>query len=121
MSERERLAPCPLCDGNAYFDECNPAECDGVCTVRCINCGLALPIFRGPLSKDSAIAAWNRRAAPPVPQDVARLIADIRAHAKRIDGTAEHAISAAFLIDGADALAALAAENARLRAKAGGS
>lgn len=67
------------------------------------------------MSKDSAIAAWNRRAAPPVPQDVARLIADIRAHAKRIDGTAEHAISAAFLIDGADALAALAGENARLR------
>lgn len=58
-------------------------------------------------------AALLRASAPPA--DVAGLITDMRAHAARIDGTDAHAVSAAMLIDGADALAAMAGERDRLR------
>lgn len=62
-----RLLPCPLCDGNARFEDTSsirgPWSSWGMSalgyTVICCSCGCTIPSC---MSKERAAEVWNRRA-----------------------------------------------------------
>lgn len=78
------LTPCPFCGGKPVLrriveeyeaDSDGPAgEFDARFMICCDTCG----IETGEEYRTEAISAWNRRAVPSLPQDVAKLIAEYR-------------------------------------------
>lgn len=71
------LLPCPHCgsDNLRVFDN----------TVSCMGCdanGPDLGHCVGAACRTEAVAAWNRRAAPALPQDVAGIVRDLHERAE---------------------------------------
>lgn len=56
----EKLKPCPFCGSTNV--EISPYG--GAKAVACMDCFCRSEIFEGENTKEKAIAAWNRRAAP---------------------------------------------------------
>lgn len=77
MSTTETLLPCPFCGGGASGDATikyseKYAKKQGwdqttFYYCNCIHCGANNQGIVGHLTRDAAIAAWNRRATPPAP------------------------------------------------------
>jgi hypothetical protein len=59
----DELKPCPCCDGYAALDRYDRY------IVYCRHCGIRT---RKHLNKENAMAAWNRRAQPTIPEIPAR-------------------------------------------------
>lgn len=72
------LLPCPFCGGNRLSEGCN--EYGGLCTI-CDGCNAMGPASEPDFAE--VVAAWNRRADLPRPQDAAR-IAELEAENARL-------------------------------------
>jgi hypothetical protein len=68
MQTKAELLPCPRCDEvREIFIQAIPFRFHQICAVCCDVCGRVEVAFDeyGPLCKEKAIAAWNRRASSP--------------------------------------------------------
>lgn len=61
METEQKLKPCPLCNGEAAFDQ-NKVDFEPVWAVRCGGCDLYLDVRAD--SKEEAAAMWNNRPPP---------------------------------------------------------
>lgn len=110
MTHTQDLLPCPFCGGTAYIGRGKRGHS---CYCRTCKVGWSLTVR---MSREQAIAAWNRRVpAPAVPDDVAGLVDRLKKVALWAADQDQGGVMS--LIDtAADALEAQAAELARLRA-----
>ncbi|QAZ46797.1 Lar family restriction alleviation protein [Mesorhizobium sp. Pch-S] len=75
------LAPCPFCGGTKLHTHNHFVHCD-----ECFADGPEFDHRDGADCRTQAIAAWNRRAAPALPQDVAALVERLRAYPRDRNG-----------------------------------
>lgn len=77
QAENVALAPCPFCGSANVKLRTSKSE---MSWVACVACGLDAPTETGQTEAE-AVAYWNRRAAPALPQDVAAQIKWLRKEA----------------------------------------